>query len=62
MDVNEDFSDKRNVTFKPEQREFTHFTERSNDKELNTKITLLDSFAISVMITPRLITQPMELR
>ena len=37
---------KCNVVFKPEQREFTHFAERSNEKELNNEITLLYSFLI----------------
>ncbi|MBR3793398.1 MAG: hypothetical protein IKK27_05630, partial [Alistipes sp.] len=40
----EDFEGKRKVAFKRGQRELAHFAERSNQKELNAKITLLDNF------------------
>ena len=42
--VNEDFEGKRKVAFQRGQRVLAHFAERSNQKELNAEITLLDSF------------------
>ena len=44
LDVNEHFEGERKVVFKRGQRELAHFAERSNQKELNAKITLLDNF------------------
>ena len=44
LDVNEHFEGKRKVAFKRGQRELALFAERSNQKELNAKITLLDNF------------------
>ena len=44
LDVNEHFEGERKVAFKRGQRELDHFAERSNQKELNAKITLLDNF------------------
>ena len=44
LGVCEDFEGKRKVAFKRGQRELAHFAERSNQKELNAKITLLDNF------------------
>ena len=49
---------KRNVVFKPEQREFTHFAERSNEKELNDKITLLYNFYMQKSEGARILTPP----
>ena len=43
-DVCEDFEAERKVAFKRGQRELAHFAERSNQKELNAKITLLYNF------------------
>ena len=42
----EDFEAERKVAFKRGQRELAHFAERSNQKELNAEITLLDYFTI----------------
>ena len=44
LDINEHFEGERKVAFKRGQRELAHFAERSNQKELNAKITLLDNF------------------
>ena len=44
--VNEDFEGEHNVAFKRGQRVLAHFAERSNEKKLNAKITLLDGFIV----------------
>ena len=44
--VNEHFEGEHKVAFKRGQRELAHFAERSNQKELNAEITLLDYFTI----------------
>ena len=43
LSVNEHFEGERNVAFKRGQRVLAHFAERSNEKELNAEITLLDT-------------------
>ena len=53
LSVNEHFEGEYKVAFKREQRVLAHFAEHSNQKELNAKITLLDSFFdILVIHTP----------
>ena len=42
----EDFEGEHNVAFKRGQRVLAHFAERSNEKKLNAKITLLDGFIV----------------
>ena len=44
MSVNYHFEGEYKVAFKREQRVLAHFAEHSNQKELNAKITLSDSF------------------
>ena len=51
LDVNEHFEGERKVAFKRGQRELAHFAERSNQKELNAKITLLDNFFLISIIS-----------
>ena len=46
LDVCEDFEHERNVAFKRGQKVLAHFAERSNEKKLNAKITLLNGFIV----------------
>ena len=49
LDVNEHFEGERNVAFKRGQRVLAHYAERSNEKELNAEITLLDAFLLFLL-------------
>ena len=51
--VNEHFKGEYNVAFKRGQRVLAHFAERSNEKELNAEITLLDNYSIFFAVNPR---------
>ena len=49
LGVNEDFEGERNVAFKRGQNQTClNYAERSNEKELNDKRTLLDSFPSTI--------------